>query len=455
MDLHTIIDDYHALLDDGAARALYTTLDAELRARGMLVGKARYRLVCSALRPRFITRPQYDLLIEAATLVGRAIRRVGAAALDDPAMLAPYALSETERQLLAIDPGYPGAAVFGRLDGFLAADASSCHFVESNLESPAGVAYDEALAEIFAATAPMAAFRTRYRAEPLPVRPALQRLLLDTYAAWGGSGVPQIAIVDFPTVVTISEFQHLQRRFAADGIPTVIAGPDELRYDGRRLYAGDTPIDLVYRRILQHEFLAAYDLTHPLIRAYADGNVCVVNPLRTKPVHTKLIMWLLSDEDGPAAGLLTAHDFAALARHVPWSRLVRSGTTRHDGETVDLLAFARERRERLVLKANDDYGGQGVLLGWETPQAQWDAELDAALGSPHLIQERVPVQQELYPTWDEAGGLQLTPRYVDADPCIYGDVALGCLTRVASTALLNVSAGGGSAPPTFLVEPRS
>ena len=43
------------------------------------------------------------------------------------------------------------------------------------------------------------------------------------------------------------------------------------------------PIDLVYRRVLQHEFLAQYDLDHPLVRAYADHAVCVVNPFRTKP----------------------------------------------------------------------------------------------------------------------------------------------------------------------------
>jgi hypothetical protein len=51
--------------------------------------------------------------------------------------------------------------------------------------------------------------------------------------------------------------------------------------------------------------------------------------------------------------------------------------------------------------------------------------------------------------------LQFAERYVDADPCIFGDSAAGCLTRIAATALLNVSAGGGSAPPTFLVQPRT
>jgi hypothetical protein len=118
---------------------------------------------------------------------------------------------------------------------------------------------------------------------------------------------------------------------------------------------------------------------------------------------------------------------------------------------VDLIDFARRNRARLVLKPNDDYGGQGVLLGWTVDQPTWERALDAALGSPHLLQERVPVPEEDYPTWSAEEGLRFTPRYVDADPCVFGDHALGCLTRIAATALLNVSAGGGSAPPTYLV----
>jgi len=297
--------------------------------------------------------------------------------------------------------------------------------------------------------------------------------------------MPTIAIVDFEQAVTWSEFEHLRDRFAADGIPTVIADPGELEYDGKRLYAqtadqpARTAIDLVYRRVLQHEFLAKYDLDHPLVRAYADHAVCVVNPFRTKPVHTKLIMALLSDEDGPAAGLLDAEERAAVERHVPWTRQVLGGVTRYQGQQVPLLTFAQRNRERLVLKPNDDYGGQGVLLGWETDQASWDRALAAAQAAPYVIQERVPVPVESYPTWTPEEGLRFTPRYVDSDPCVYGDPsthstspstgsegtsgqassgqvrAVGCLTRIAATALLNVSAGGGAAPPTFVVRAMS
>ena len=455
MDLHEAIDHYHSLLDPQRAQATFAQLDGELRRRGLLVGRPRERLICSVLRPRFVTETQYAALERAATLVGRAIGKVGAAALRDQALLQPYALTPQEQALLALDPGYPGAAVFGRLDGFMAPDGSSCYFVESNLESPAGVAYDEALAEVFAQLPVMQEFCARYRAEPLPVRPALQQLLLDTYRAWGGQGLPTVAIVDFRGVPTWPEFEHLQARFGAAGIPTVLADPSELAYDGRRLSAGGTPVDLVYRRVLQHEFLAAYNLDHPLVRAYADRAVCVVNPFRTKPVHTKLIMALISDPEGAAHTLLDDEERAAVQEHVPWSRLLREGVTHYGGERVDLLAFARSNRERLVLKPNDEYGGAGVLLGWETPQPQWEQALDAALAAPHLLQERVPLPQEPYPTWTPEQGLQITQRYVDSDPCVYGDRALGCLTRIAATALLNVSAGGGSAPPTFLIRERT
>jgi uncharacterized circularly permuted ATP-grasp superfamily protein len=316
------------------------------------------------------------------------------------------------------------------------------------------------MVEVFDQLEVMREFRKTYRAEALPHRQGLERLLLETYRAWGGSGTPSVAIVDYREAVTWSEFEHLRERFEADGIPTVIADPAELEYDGRRLYArvsGLQPIsiDLVYRRVLQHEFLAKYDLDHPLVRAYADRAVCVVNPFRTKPVHTKLIMALLSDENGPAAGLLDAEEREAVRAHVPWTRQVRGGATHYQGQQVPLLTFAQRNRERLVLKPNDDYGGQGVLLGWETDQVSWDRALAAAQAAPFVIQERVPVPSETYPTWTPDEGLRFTPRYVDSDPCVYGDRAAGCLTRIAATALLNVSAGGGAAPPTFVVAPAA
>jgi uncharacterized circularly permuted ATP-grasp superfamily protein len=459
MDLQALIAEYHALLDEATARETRARLEAGIRARGMLVGKGRERLICEVLRPRFVVPAQYVLLKTAARVVGRAIQRVGAAALQDESLLAPYALAAQERELLAIDPGYPGAAAFGRLDGFLAPDGAWCWFVESNLESPAGIAYEDALVEEFQALPVMEEFARRHRLHVFSLWRRLHHTLLAAWAAWGGRGAPTIAIVDFAGAVTRPEFEFLRERFGEAGTPTLIADPGELRYDGASLYAEQggrrVAIGLVYRRVLQQEFLRAYDLGHPLVRAYAEGRVCVVNPFRSKPVHAKLIMAHISDEGGPAWALLDAEERAAVAAHVPWTRLVRPGATSYQGARVDLLAFAAANRERLVLKPNDEYGGSGVILGWTATEDEWRAALAAAQRSPWVVQERVPLPEEDYPTWDEAGGLRITPRFVDSDPCVFGAAphveAAGCLTRVAATPLLNVSAGGGAAPPTFHV----
>jgi hypothetical protein len=44
---------------------------------------------------------------------------------------------------------------------------------------------------------------------------------------------------------------------------------------------------------------------------------------------------------------------------------------------------------------------------------------------------------------------------VDSNPFVFnGDYMDGCLTRLSTAALLNVTAGGGSTVPTFVVERR-
>ncbi|HMQ31364.1 MAG TPA: hypothetical protein PKD53_11585, partial [Chloroflexaceae bacterium] len=195
---------------------------------------------------------------------------------------------------------------------------------------------------------------------------------------------------------------------------------------------------------------------HPLVRAYADGRVCVVNPFRSKPVHTKLIMALISDEQGLAWRHMDDRARAAARAYVPWTRLLRPGPSAYQGEALaDLPAFVTANRERLVLKPNDAYGGSGVVLGWTATDAEWRAAMAEALRGPWVVQERVPIPEEDYPTWSPEAGLRFTPRYVDSDPCVFGVApevdAAGCLTRIAATPLLNVSAGGGAAPPTFLL----
>jgi hypothetical protein len=53
------------------------------------------------------------------------------------------------------------------------------------------------------------------------------------------------------------------------------------------------------------------------------------------------------------------------------------------------------------------------------------------------------------------GHVTLIDRMLDTNPFVfYGDYIDGCLSRLSTEALLNVSAGSGSAVATFVVEKR-
>jgi hypothetical protein len=74
--------------------------------------------------------------------------------------------------------------------------------------------------------------------------------------------------------------------------------------------------------------------------------------------------------------------------------------------------------------------------------------------SPHIVQDKVVIPSEPYPSWVD-GRVELYDRMYDTAPFVSnGEYMEGLLTRLSTADLLNVTAGGGSAVPTFIAEPR-
>src|SRR5689334_23241654 len=101
--LRDAIDEYHELLTDDLAGDSQRQLDAQLRVRGLFFGD---RPLCSVLRPRFLSPQQYRFLQQRAAVVLRAFRKAHQAALADDAVLAQFGLTEWERELARVDPGF-------------------------------------------------------------------------------------------------------------------------------------------------------------------------------------------------------------------------------------------------------------------------------------------------------------------------------------------------------------
>jgi uncharacterized circularly permuted ATP-grasp superfamily protein len=444
------IGHYHELLTDELAQASEAMLGEQLRRRGLVFGD---RPLTTVLRPRLMTLDRYRLLQGRVRLLMRAFGKVYQRAMADEAFRAQFRLVEWEERLLRYDTGPLEPSPSSRLDAFVLDEAGTMALTEYNAETPAGAGYNDALLASFADLPIMRAFGRRYEAVPLLARHGVLHVLLDAYEAWSGRRErPRVAIVDWPDVPTRSEFVLFQEYFTAVGIEAVIADPRELELRGGRLHGPDWPVDLVYKRVLLAELVERCGVETPLLQALAARAVCMVNPPRCKVLHKKASLAVLSDERN--AALFSPEERAAIAAHVPWTRVMEERRTEHAGAAVDLVPFVVAERERLVLKPNDDYGGAGIVLGWTVDATTWGQAVADALASPYIVQERVDIPSEPYPSVVD-GRTVFAERMMDTAPFVcHGDYAEGCLTRLSTAALLTVTAGGGSTVPTFVVERR-
>jgi len=266
-----------------------------------------------------------------------------------------------------------------------------------------------------------------------------------------------VCILDWKEVPTSSEFVLFEREFQARGIPVFIGDPRDAVYENGRLTVGGRPVTFIYKRVLIDELVTKLGVDNAVFHAVRDHAVCMVNPLRCKLLHKKASLAVLSDER--QAGLFSAEEQQAVQAHVPWTRVVEARHTQYRDSAgvdhrVDLLPFIAARRETMVLKPNDEYGGKGIVLGWTVDDATWQAAIQTALGEPYIVQERVVVPSEPWPALVD-GALHIGDRMLDTAPFIANGTTMnGCLTRIATDPLLNVTAGGGSNVPTFLVEDR-
>ncbi len=439
---------YNKLLETGPYRDLAW---AEALHERMESGKlsAGGRLVCPFLRPNFISRRQYESLVKTGESLISAIDRMEQMVLTNPSLLARLELLPAEKMLASIDPGYQALEVAARLDSHLV--NGHLHFVQYNADSPTGAGYADALADLFWDIPPVKEFRKKYSLARVGSRKHLLSALLKSYKQFGGAKKPNIAIVEFRKAYSneASEYELFRDFFRDEGYLVEIVSPEQLEYRNGVLRKGSFEINLVYRRLGVQEFLIRFDLTHPLVQAYRDHAVCVVNSFRSELAHKKAMFGLLTDET--VTGKFPAVERKAIREHVPWTRLVSASKTTHNDQTIDLPEFILQNREKLALKPNDDYSDQHTYFGWELDTAGWERAIKQAMRTPYVVQERVEPVKSIFPLMSY-GHLEFREMQVDVHPHAYLGKVQGCSTWLSMGKTGFSSAAG--IVPTFILDSK-
>jgi uncharacterized circularly permuted ATP-grasp superfamily protein len=440
---------YHKILEGDSFRDLgwAEALQSRMTSSHLVSGN---RPVSPVLRPHFISRRQYENLVKAAEALFCAINRVEQLALGNSQLLNRIQLLPAEKMLASVDPGYPFLSVTSLLDTHL--QNGTVRFVDYNAETPAGVAFGEALDNLFYDSAPVKEFRKKYKLSKLGGTRYLLAALLKAYKEFGRKGnKPNIAIVEFRQpfqTAESAEYLLLAEFFRREGYETMVVSPEQLEYRGGVLRAENFHIDLVYRRVKVHEFLVRFDLSHPLMRAYRDHAVCVVNSFRSEIAQKKALFDLLTDETVTAR--FPAVERKAIREFIPWTRVVATVHTSYQDQTVDLPEFILKNRDRLVLKPNDQSTDNHAVSGPETSDAGWERALRLAMRNPYVVQELIPPTRAIFPIL-QYGSLQMREMRVDVHPHSFLGKVHGCSSWLTAEAPSGFSTVSGLAP-TFILE---
>ena len=222
------------------------------------------------------------------------------------------------------------------------------------------------------------------------------------------------------------------------------ADPSELTTKNGEVYYEGQMVDLAYRDYMVNDLIELEK---------SGGNA---EPMRELFKQNRMMSSIAAELDQKNCWeIFTAPEFAqryftsderqVFRRHILWTRMVSDRNTwLPHGQPGDLLAYVRRERERLVLKPNRAYGGEGVSLGLATTEAEWESKIEQAVREPNkwVVQQLAGIPVQEFPVLDEADQIHLEPFYVVMGfaPSKYG---VGILARASQKQVVNVAQRGG------------
>jgi hypothetical protein len=398
-------------------------LQQKMQGQGLFVaGKS----VSPFLRPHFLSRKQFDQMSKASEALYSALQRVNSLALTQPSLMDRIGLLPAEKMLASVNPGYNSYAVTSLMDAHI--NNGSLRVGQYSAEIPIGLAYSEILSDLLMATPPMKEFRKKYTVQKTSSVKALVSATLKAWKEFGGkTKTPGIAVLElkqpFHTAES-NEFPLLVRIFQEAGLEARVVNPAQLEFRNGALLSEGFRVDVLFRNIPLQEFLLRFDLNHPLLRAYQNSAVCMVNSFRSELGRKQALLSLLTDEE--VTRRFPAVEKKAIREFVPTTRMVGESNVVWNGKKVDLPSWILRNRSKLVLRPNEENPDQPVFRGSELDDAAWERALKVASGrTPYVVQENIDPITAPFPVY-QWGTCAIRQMNIEVHPHAFLGKVSGC-----------------------------
>jgi glutathionylspermidine synthase len=416
----------------------------------------------AVLTPTAISTAELQQLHADTGVLYSAIKKAAQDVVNNPSPLSERLLgmfSDLERENLKVDPKAFLGMAQGRMD-YLRDHTGAFKALELNSTLPCIQGFCQSLTKRWTET--LRGENPALVQDVLPNAPAdgLRRALVDHYRMQGGKkSQPSILVVSRRGDTELAELQYMAQRWSDSGNQSrhVFVDQVTLEPDGK-LGADGQSYDILYRHIFARRLERETPLAQQLLRP---GQTTILNPM-TSPLELKALFAQLSEATtNPALAsklALTPQELDTISRVIPWTRLIKPGAMELPNHTrTDKPAeWMRAHRSELVLKKTWSYGGKAVLVGTETPEAEWNQAVDAAMKEPDSWIAQQFVQPErsdrLVLRRSADNQVSVEPVNMMADLGVYftsvnGKVrTTGLLSRATHGAVVNIGQGGAVAP---------
>lgn len=277
-----------------------------------------------------------------------------------------------------------------RLDGLFGSDG---HYkiIETNTEAPGGVIQNGLAAKIWSRIPnPLTRdLSLDVNKQPFAKDPnCFVRELVSAYYAAAGSELKTAAVVNFRGRYT-NEVDWIINGLRDAGVKATFLDVSAMKLTPRGLVGPDEDlIELAYNKLDPRDVIEACEAEDYLL-ACASQDVVSINPWISQCVLSdKAILALLSDDR--FSSHFNAEQIELIARHIPWTRLIREGvTTNPKRRRIELISYIRKNKTDLVLKPSNATRGEHVLIGRLTSSEVWEEHIDRAARNPYVIQEYI------------------------------------------------------------------
>jgi hypothetical protein len=408
------------------------------------------------LRPLMIDEATYAATRASLAPVMRALSRATDRLATDEQLRRALGIPAYLEPLLELDRATGTPTCLGRFDGIMS-DTGELSLIEFNSE-PQSVPFQYELERSFDQLPIAAEFARKFRVRTVDLYERMYAALAER----GRDGrMPCVAILDkalWKSHRRAGIFRPLMYS-SARGCPVLYVEPEELDYRDGKLTASGIQIDIV--AFVNWELVInARKRLVKIMKAIAERAVEVFAGLsRGLLASYKVVFELLSSPE--YRDMFSQDEAAALARHVPWTRMLRERETDHAGTAVDLLPFVAANRVRLVIKPCGGGGGGNIVIGRETSEQAWAQAIQRGASQSWIVQELAVAQRQRFPVVDRHGRIEHHQLACEYTPYVWNAARIeGVLCRVVAGSVIHdlgdraIGIANGVETATWIVDRR-